>query len=245
MLRPAVADHALTGEAQAFAVVDAKVVFAIGDGNFFALMNIASGHNSHALGASSHETAIGITVVVGKAGRAQEEGGGFATAGHDDAEILPGQTQIGLFLLGHGDEGTTEVFDLLTGLDELAGAQGGLSLSDEVAVGGGHFERRIWMVHLDVFAQMTAKPLLFTRAREIGRVFLQSWQLEQFALGSGEVFGDGNITEENATDVVVVDTASGGVLVPVLANIGPKVGLSGLKVSGSVQGGSIAGQGRT
>jgi hypothetical protein len=52
--------------------------------------------------------------------------------------------------------------------------------------------------------------------------------------------------EENATHLVVVDTASGGIFVAVLADSGPEVSLAELRVSlGVLGGGSIAGQGRT
>lgn len=225
MRRPAIADCAFAGRTQTFTIVDSKIVITIGHSNLFAFFNVTSSHDRHALIAASHQTTIGIAVVVGEACGAQKERRGLAAAGHHNAEVLAGQAQVELLFLGHGNERAAQVFDLLARFDGLASTDGCFVFSDNVSVGRSHLEWALGEVDLDVFAQVSTEPLLLARGAQVGKVFLQTRQFQQFALGFGQILGDYHIVEEDAANIVVVDSAGRAVFRTVLARRGPKVSL--------------------
>lgn len=151
--------------------------------------------------------------------------GGLAAARHDHAEILAGQTQVHFLFFSHGDEGTGQIFDLLTSLDELAGTDSSLVLGDNVTIGGRHFKWAVRVVHLNVLAEMAAEPVLLSRTGEVGQVFAETRKFKQFTLRSRDILCDDNIAEEDVADLVVVDAAGRAVLVAILACSGPEVSL--------------------
>lgn len=81
------------------------------------------------------------------------------------------------------------------------------------------------MVHLNVFAEMAAEPILLSRAREVGQVFPETRKFKQFTFRSGDILCNDNIVEEDVANLVVVDTAGRVVLAAILACSGPEVSL--------------------
>lgn len=225
MRRPAIADCVFASQAQAFAIVDPEVVITIGHSNLFTLFNVTRRHDRHALSASSHQTTIGIAVMIGETGGTQKERRGLPATGHHNTEVLAGEAQVELLFFGHGNERAAQEFDLLARLDRLASANCSLVFRDNVSIGRGHLEWAIGVVDLNVLAEMPAEPLLLARGSQIGKIFLQTRQFEQFALGFGYVLGDDHVVEEDTPDVVVVDSAGRVVFGTVLARRGPEVSL--------------------
>jgi hypothetical protein len=172
--RPAIANSPFAGEAQTFAVINAKIILSIRNRDLFSLVDVTHGQNRHAFVSTRCQAPVCITVVIGKAGRAQEERWGFTPTRHHDTEVFAGQSKIHLLFTGHRHECSTQVFDLFALFDEPAGTYRSFMLRDNVSVGGGDLERTVWEIHLDVFAEMSTKPFFFAGTVEICQVFFKS-----------------------------------------------------------------------
>lgn len=157
---------------QTLAVINAKVVLSVGNRDLFPLVDVTHGYDGHALVASSCQAAIGITVMVGKTSRTQKEGWGLAATRHHNTEVFAGQAEIQFFFMGHRHKRSTQVFDLLALFDESAGADRSLMLRDNVSISRGDLKRTVWKIHLNVLAEVSAEPLLLSRATEVCHIFL-------------------------------------------------------------------------
>lgn len=225
---PAVADSPFARQAEAFAVIDTKVVLTVRNSDFLTNVDVSGRDNLHALRPADHQSPVRVAIVVREAGGPKKQRWRLLPARHDDAEILPVQIQVLLLFTGHCDKGSAEILDLFTSLDELPGTNRCFVSRDGVAVSGGDFEWTLREINLDVLAQVPPEPLLLPVVRQPGHVLAQPWQREKLLLGLGDVFCDNDMVQEDARDIVLPDASRSDVLGPVLAGIRPEVSLESI-----------------
>lgn len=222
---PAVALLALASGAEALAIVVAKIVFAIGDGNLLADIYVSDAENLHAIMPFGAELGVGIAVVICKACRTQKQRRRLLATGHDDAEIATEFFEIVLLLLGHGDLDPCEIFDGFTLADGLSGNSGCLVGDDCVAVGGGDLKGTVGKVNVDISLQMVLKVLLLVFGRQRTEIAGEPGQLQELLHGSGCVLSQDDMGLQDASDIFFSDAAGSRVTGAQLTNGGPIVDL--------------------
>ncbi len=183
-----------------------------------------------------HQPGVGVAVVVGEAGRPEEDRRRLLPARDDDAKIPLLALEFLLVLARQDHLHARQVLDSFAGLDGPAGRHGSLVRGNGEAVGGGDLEGTLRQVHVEVLPQVPAEVLSLLLRLQPADELGDSRDGHESGLGDLRVLVDDGAFAQDPRDLLFAHATTGHVLLSNLADLRPEVDLRGFYMLADVNG---------